>query len=113
MPIMLKSLKVLTLISIVPFTLIFFFGDDMFAYVFGERWRGAGEFSEIMAPWFMLNFIASPVSFLPLVLKKQRQFFLMAAVGSIIMLLAIVIPSFVFETDIKREELLLQPVLYL
>ncbi len=101
MPIMLKSLKYLALISVVPFTLIFFFGSDLFAYVFGERWRGAGEYSEIMAPWFMLNFVASPVSFLPLVLKKQRQFFLMAAVGSLIMLLAIVIPSFIFETDIK------------
>ena len=49
----------------------------------------------------MLNFIASPLSFLPLVLKKQRQFFLMAAAGTSIMLLAIVIPSFVFDADIK------------
>jgi O-antigen/teichoic acid export membrane protein len=91
----------LALISILPFTLIFLFGDDMFAYVFSEKWRGAGEFSQIMAPWFMLNFIASPLSFLPLVLKKQRQFFLMAAAGTSMMLLAIVIPSFVFDADIK------------
>ena len=101
MPIMMKSIKMLALISILPFTLIFLFGDDMFAYVFSEKWRGACEFSQIMAPWFMLNFIASPLSFLPLVLKKQRQFFLMAAAGTSMMLLAIVIPSFVFDADIK------------
>ncbi|MFT5778967.1 MAG: teichuronic acid exporter [Crocinitomicaceae bacterium] len=101
LPMILKSVKLLTLISIVPFTLIFFFGDDLFAYVFGERWRGAGEYSEIMAPWFMLNFIASPISFLPLVLRKQRQFFLMAAVGSIMMILAVIIPTLVFEADVK------------
>ena len=44
MPIMMKSIKMLALISILPFTLIFLFGDDMFAYVFSEKWRGAGEF---------------------------------------------------------------------
>lgn len=99
-PLILKSVKLLLLISIVPFTLIFFYGDEMFAYVFGERWRQAGEFSEIMAPWFMLNFIASPISFLPLVLRKQRQFFLMAAVGAILMILSINIPYYFYGTDV-------------
>ncbi|MFT5858405.1 MAG: teichuronic acid exporter [Flavobacteriaceae bacterium] len=99
-PLILKSVKLLTLISIVPFTLIFFYGDEMFAFVFGERWRQAGEYSEIMAPWFMMNFIASPISFLPLVLNKQRQFFLMATGGALLMILSLTLPSYFYQADV-------------
>ena len=101
LPLVLKAVKVLALISIVPFGLVFFFGDDLFAWVFSEKWRGAGEYSQIMAPWFMLNFIASPISFLPLILGKQRQFFLMAAVGAVSMILGFWIPDAFYNASIE------------
>ncbi|MFK7785035.1 MAG: lipopolysaccharide biosynthesis protein, partial [Crocinitomicaceae bacterium] len=101
LPMVLKSVKLLTIISIIPFGVIMLFGDDLFALVFTEKWRAAGEYSQIMAPWFMLNFIASPVSFLPLILRKQRQFFLIAMGGAVCMLCSFWIPDTFFSADIK------------
>lgn len=101
LPLVTKSVKWLTLISIVPFGFIFFFGDELFVFVFSEEWRVSGELSQIMALWFMFNFIASPISFLPLILKKQKAFFKMAMFGSISMILSLLVPEYFFQADIK------------
>ena len=100
-PMVFKAVKVLALISIVPFGLIFLLGDDLFAWVFSEKWRAAGEYSQIMAPWFMLNFIASPISFLPLILGKQKQFFFIASGGAVSMILGFWIPDTFFQASIE------------
>lgn len=100
-PLVLKAVKVLSLISIVPFGLIFFFGDDLFAWVFSEKWRRAGEFSQILAPWFMFNFVASPISFLPLIMGKQRQFFMIAIGGAIANICSFWIPDTFFNASIE------------
>lgn len=101
LPLVSKSVKILTLISIIPFGLVFFFGDELFVFVFSEKWRVAGEYSQIMAPWFMLNFIASPISFLPLILGKQATFFKIAIVGAISMVLCFWIPEYFFQASIE------------
>ena len=75
-PLFKKLLITLSLLSIAPFTIIFFFGGDIFAYTFGNNWYESGKLSEIMAPWLMLNFIVSPLSTIPLVFNKQRSFFI-------------------------------------
>lgn len=74
-PLTLKTLRSLFYISIIPFTLLFFFGSDLFAFVFGEKWMEAGRIAEILAPALMLNFIVSPISSLSLVLSKQKLMF--------------------------------------
>ncbi|MCE8018993.1 oligosaccharide flippase family protein [Halomonas sp. MCCC 1A11036] len=48
-------------------------GPELFAMVFGERWREAGEFARWMAPWLYLVFITSPLSHLFSVLERQGQ----------------------------------------
>ncbi len=101
LPLVLKSVKILALVSIVPFGFIFLFGDELFVLVFSEKWRGSGEYSQIMAPWFMLNFIASPISFLPLILNKQKEFFKLALFGGIIMILGFWVPDYFFQASIS------------
>lgn len=100
-PILTKTVKTLFLFSIPPFTLIFFFGEEIFVFVFGEEWRGAGQYSEILAPWFMMNFIASPISGLPIILRKQKQFFIIALIGTVTLLLSLYIPPALLNYDIK------------
>lgn len=102
-PLALKSVRTLTLLSIVPFSVIFFYGEEMFAFVFGEDWRGAGTYSEIMAPWFLVNFIASPISSLPLILRKQKAFFKIAVVGSVLMLAALALPKLIYDVSIETN----------
>lgn len=74
-PLTLKTLRTLFYISIIPFTVLFFFGSDLFGFVFGEKWREAGRIAEILSPALMLNFIVSPISSLSLVLSKQKMMF--------------------------------------
>jgi len=75
-PLLLKTLKTLFLLSIVPFTILFFWGEPIFEVVFGEKWGESGRFASLLAPYLMLNFLVSPVSSLPLVLGRQKEMFL-------------------------------------
>jgi len=101
LPIMKQAVKTLVLLSIVPFTILFFFAEDIFAFVFGESWRGAGVYAEIMTPWFMLNFISSPITSLPVILRRQASFFKLAIFGSSLMILSIVIPYYFFKSNVQ------------
>lgn len=84
LPLVRKMIKSLILISIVPFSIVFFWGEDLFAFVFGSAWRQSGIISEIMTPWLLFNFIASPLSTLPIILGKQKQFFIIGIIGSVL-----------------------------
>lgn len=59
-------------VGIVPALVIFFFGEPMFAFAFGIRWKLAGTIAAIVAPWFLTAFVVSPVSRLVYVLRGQR-----------------------------------------
>lgn len=65
-------------------------GPHLFAWVFGEQWRQAGVFAQILAPWFLLDFVKTPLSQIPVLLGKQRQWFLFSIVGNVLMIAAMV-----------------------
>jgi O-antigen/teichoic acid export membrane protein len=90
----LKTMRNLFLFSLVPFGLLFFIGEELFAFVFGENWRQAGEFSQIMAPWLMLNFVVSPITQLPIVVNKLKSFFWIGLMGSFLFLIVVNLPYF-------------------
>lgn len=52
----------LFLISIPPFLMIYLFAEPVFALIFGEQWRAAGRYAEILAPMFWIRFWVSPLS---------------------------------------------------
>lgn len=66
------TFKVLALLGIVPSLLLFLFSPPLFAWVFGENWRAAGQLAQILAPLYYLNFIASPLSYVFVVAGKQK-----------------------------------------
>lgn len=72
-PLFLKTTRTLFLLSIVPFAVLFFFGEPIFAFVFGKEWATSGVYASIMIPWLMLNFLLSPVSSLPMILGRQKE----------------------------------------
>lgn len=100
-PILGKTIKTLILISVVPFTILFFFGTEIFGFVFGSRWSIAGSYSETMSLWLMVNFVLSPVSALPLLLNKQKQALFMGIVSSLIQ----IIPFWIFPLFWGKNEL--------
>lgn len=65
------TFKRLFLISIVPFVAFFFLAPGLFAWVFGEKWRVAGEYAQILTPMAFLQFITSPLSSMFMIAEKQ------------------------------------------
>lgn len=74
-PLVKKTVRTLAVIAIVPFTVLFFYGAPIFAFVFGDQWEESGRIAEILAPALFLNFVISPVSTLALILSKQKVMF--------------------------------------
>lgn len=77
-----RTLLILLGLSIVPFSIIFFFGEPLFSFVFSADWAKSGYYSEIMTIWLMMNFLTSPLSSLPLVLQRQKEFFFIGLFAS-------------------------------
>jgi len=60
--IFLKTLKKSVIIASVGFGLLYFTIEDIFSIVFGETWRIAGIYAQIVIPFFYISFISSVVS---------------------------------------------------
>jgi O-antigen/teichoic acid export membrane protein len=71
-----QTLKKMLLIAVVPFIILFFIGDELIVFFFGDKWAGAGKFLEIMLIMFFFKFISSPLSFIFYIVNKQKEDFL-------------------------------------
>ena len=58
--------------GIIPALMVFAFGEPIFLFVFGIKWRLSGIIASIVAPWFLMSFIVSPLSRIVYVLRGQR-----------------------------------------
>lgn len=106
-PLVRKTLLILLLISLVPFASIFFFGEEIFTFVFTAKWSDSGYYSEIMAFWLMMLFVVSPLSSLPLVLRRQKEFFFISFIGSGIQLIGFgVLPFVIGNSSYNWEQIL-------
>jgi len=66
------TFKALLVLGLGPALVLLLFSPELFAWVFGREWRGAGELAQILAPLCLLNFIASPLSYVFFVAGKQK-----------------------------------------
>lgn len=71
-PAYLHALRVLLLLGCVPSLILLVASPALFAFAFGEAWRGAGELAQILAPLYFLNFLASPLSYVFFVAGRQK-----------------------------------------
>lgn len=68
-----KLYKILLLVGIFPLSLIFFFGDYIFAFAFGEKWLLAGVYSKPISIWVIFAFISAPLSSILFAKGFQKQ----------------------------------------
>jgi O-antigen/teichoic acid export membrane protein len=64
--------RILVQIGLFPTLLITFIGGDLFAIIFGEIWREAGIYAQILSIWTIVLFISSPLTGLLAVLEKLQ-----------------------------------------
>lgn len=76
-PIFIKTLKSLVLISVVPTVTVLVFGPELFQWVFGEKWREAGVYAQILIVMMMLKLIVSPLTYTFLIADHLRLDFVL------------------------------------
>lgn len=84
-----------------PICLIFLlFGPALFSFVFSSKWREAGVYMRILAPWIFLRFMVAPLSQIPLIVNKQKSAFYLSLLGNSLMLISIIYGGY-FAHSIK------------
>lgn len=89
-----KTIKQVALFSFPAFLILGIFGEELFDFVFGSEWAIAGVYASFFSLWFWLNFIANPVSCIPLVLNKQGISFSIAASNTVLRLVILFIAAY-------------------
>lgn len=57
------------------FVVAFLFGDDIFSFLFGPRWRSCGFYIRCLLPWVFITLTSSSLMFLANVFSRQRTEF--------------------------------------
>ena len=85
--------KILILIGVPFFGLLFFTVENLFALVFGEPWRIAGEYAKIIIPFFFVQFVISTLSSVDTIMEKQNMDLLFNIVVLLVSLVVILTSS--------------------
>ena len=72
----LNTVKILFLFALPVFTVLFFFGEDIFGFFFGKKWLLAGKIAEVTSIWMFFQFLVSPVSRIILLSDKKYYKFI-------------------------------------
>jgi O-antigen/teichoic acid export membrane protein len=112
LPLMKKTISMLLIISIVPFTILYLYGELIFAWIFGANWAEAGSYSETMSFWLMVSFIVSPISALPMILKKQKIALIFGIISALIQVLPLFIIPEIYGRTHETFVLTLQIISY-
>jgi O-antigen/teichoic acid export membrane protein len=56
------TLKRLVFLGLPSFLILFFIVEELFAIVFGEEWRVAGQYAQIVIPMFFIRFVVATLS---------------------------------------------------
>ncbi|MDB5053872.1 MAG: polysaccharide biosynthesis protein [Bacilli bacterium] len=81
-----KTMLRLGIIAIPIFILFVLCSPLLFSFVFGEKWREAGVYAQLLSPWLFVNFIVSPTTHVPIILQKQKKAFYYSIVFNFSML---------------------------
>ena len=92
-----KTAMTLCLIAIPPFLVLVLLGPFIFSLVFGDQWRIAGEFAQILSPVFFIGFVVSPLSSLIYLEENQKYDLLLQIV--LIFLLGVTLPLAILYSD--------------
>jgi len=67
-----STLKKLVFLAIPSFTLLYFIVENLFAFIFGEEWRIAGKYAQIVIPLFAIRFVVAPLSNINNIFELQK-----------------------------------------
>jgi len=90
-PLILKIYRNLFLIGFPFFLAVFLFAPSLFDFIFGDKYRVAGEIAQIILPWLFLNFLVMPVTCVAVILNRQQGAFMIAIADIVLKVVALLI----------------------
>jgi O-antigen/teichoic acid export membrane protein len=106
-PLLLKTLKKLFIIGIVPFVILFFIAPSLFSFLFGNEWKLAGEFAQIMTFMFFIRFVFMSVSGTIIIVSEKLEYDILWQVGYLVStFLSIYLGNYFFK-DIRKVLILM------
>jgi len=92
-----KLLKILTLGSISGSVIIFFILPGLYSILLGERWRIAGEYSQILLPMFAINFVYTSLSGVLIITNKMKEIMYLEVYYTVITIISLLLGWFFFH----------------
>lgn len=80
-------------VGVGPLLFIGIVAPPIFSIVFGQRWERSGEIVGWMIPWFVLQFMSSPISMVMHVVGKQRAMLVVTLLGLLVRLGAVMLAA--------------------
>ncbi|MBO4699210.1 oligosaccharide flippase family protein [bacterium] len=96
-----QSAKYLSLIAVPVFLVLFFLGGELFAFVFGESWRIAGNYAEILSFLVAVRLVAVPLSVTMSTFEKQKTSLVLTLL-QLALMVAVFVVSNVFSFEMKE-----------
>ncbi len=90
-PIFVQTLLSLAVIGVLPALLLVFFGQEIFAFVFGEDWREAGRYAAILAPMALFRLVCAPLGGVLFIREKLKLILLLQSIFFILVVLSLVL----------------------
>jgi len=75
-------------IGVIPFTLLTFFGDELFRIVLGEAWHDAGVITAYLGAFFFFRLLTDPMASLFNVLRREHLMLIFSTVVTVLRLIA-------------------------
>lgn len=100
-----KIFLLLFLIGLTPTIILVLFGQELFSFVFGEPWREAGIYAQILAPLALLRLVSAPLSFVFFIREKLELDLLIQFIFLVLVLTSLGV-SYFYQNSILLVSLL-------
>jgi len=75
-------------------------GPWLFSFLFGSGWRQAGVYSQILAPWFFLDFIRYAIAQVPIIKDRMKTMLKFSITGNILLIFSLIVGGVIFKNII-------------
>ncbi|MFM9055563.1 MAG: oligosaccharide flippase family protein [Bacteroidota bacterium] len=93
-PVVRKFYVTLFFLGLPFFGTLAWFSVPVFTWFLGDEWSGVGNVAAILMPWLFLNFIASPLSSLPIIASSQGTAVMLASLEFILRCVGVALAGF-------------------
>jgi len=99
-PLYLKTTLGLLKLFILPLFIILFFGEDIFRFVFGNKWAESGLIAQIAIFWFLFSFISPPTTVMFNIYSLQQIRLIIQMITLVFRVLAIYLGYYIYDSYI-------------